>query len=395
MPIAPSDFGKSWRLADGRSLLLRNARVEEAPAIRQLYISQYGDRYTLSEVMDPDKTLEVLTSPDWHWILAECEGTLVASLIFGMERIHRLGKALGGVVLPEMRGHKVMRVMLEEGLGLHLREGGPMDVVYAVVRTFISLSFHHDLAQLGFVDTGIFPNVRKVAQYETHGLKVLLAPHCKRIRRTTPMLIPQLQDLYEIVRSRLGLERANIIGWKPSTPTQDRVVLSPLLEAETPARRKFLHQTTRRQVFNFFPLHGPDLILIDASRQVRAFLSFQAKDGHATILGFTPGPYARDVVLNSVTDYCEQMGCVYLELLVPAYEPRLQAEAYQAGFLPCAYFPAAYRGSDGLRHDYVIWSKTYVPLHFRGLRLTEEAKPYLLEFFKLYTSSLWEDLMES
>ena len=395
MPIAPVDFGKSWRLADGRSILLRNARPDEAESIRELYTSQYGDRYTLAEVMDQDKNQEVLTSPDWHWILAECEGRLVASLIFGLEPIHRLGKALGGVVLPDMRGSKVMRVMLEEGLRLHLREGGPMDVVYAVVRTFISLNFHHDLAQLGFVDTGIFPNVRKVAEYETHGLKVMLAPHCKAIRRRTPLLIPQLQDLYAIVRARLDLERAQIIPWTPSRPNPDRVVLSPLYEAATPARRKFLHQTTRNQVFNFFPLHGPDMVLVDASRKVRVFLSYAAKDGHATILGLTPGPYPRDVVLNSVTDYCEQMGCVYLELLLPAYEPRLQAEAYQCGFLPCGYFPAAYRGPDGLRHDYVVCSKTYIPLHFRGLRLTEEAKPFLLEFFKLYTSSLWEDLMDA
>jgi len=395
MPIAPVDFGKSWRLADGRSIALRNARPDEADAIRELYTSQYGDRYTLAEVMDGDKNEEVLSSPDWHWILAECEGRLVASLIFGLEPIHRLGKALGGVVLPDMRGSKVMRVMLEEGLRLHLREGGPMDVVYAVVRTFISLNFHHDLAQLGFVDTGIFPNVRKVAEYETHGLKVMLAPHCKEIRRRTPLLIPQLQDLYGIVRARLDLEPAQIIPWNPSRPNPDRVVLSPLYEAATAGRRKFLHQTTRNQVFNFFPLHGPDMVLVDASRQIRVFLSYAAKDGHATILGLTPGPYPRDVVLNSVTDYCEQMGCVYLELLVPAYEPRLQAEALQAGFLPCGYFPAAYRGSDGLRHDYVVCSKTYIPLHFRGLRLTEEAKPFLLEFFKLYTSSLWEDLMDA
>ena len=395
MPIAPVDFGKSWRLADGRVICLRNARPDEAGAIRELYTSQYGDRYTLAEVMDQDKNQEVLCSEDWHWILAECEGRLVASLLFGLEPIHRLGKALGGVVRPEMRGSKVMRVMLEEGLGLHLREGGPMDVVYAVVRTFISLNFHHDLAQLGFVDTGIFPNVRKVAEYETHGLKVMLAPHCKGIRRRTPLLIPQLADLYGIVRARLDLEPAQVIPWSPRPANPDRVVLSPLYEAASSGRRKFLHQTTRRQVFNFFPLHGPDLILVDSSRQVRVFLSYAPKDGHATILGLTPGPYARDVVLNSVTDYCEQMGCVYLELLVPAYEPRLQAEAYQAGFLPCGYFPAAYRGPDGLRHDYVVWSKTYIPLHFRGLRLTEEAKPFLLEFFKLYTSSLWEDLMDA
>lgn len=395
MPIAPADFEKLWTLSDGRRIVLRNARPDESDAIRALYTSQYGDRYTLAEVMDPEKNREVLSSPDWHWILAECEGQLVASLLFGMERVHRLGKALGGVVLPEMRGHKVMRVMLEEGLRLHLRPGGPMDLMYAVVRTFVSLSFHHDLAQLGFVDTGIFPNVRKVAQYETHSLKVLLAPQAKERRRRCPVLIPQVADLYRIIRSRLDLEPATIVPWKPGPIPTDRVQLSPLLEASTKSRRKFLHHTTRGQLYNFFPLHGPDLILVDSSRKVRVFLSHQAKDGHATILGMTTGPYPRSTVLNSVADYCEQIGCIYLELLTPAYEPWLQAEAYQAGFLPCGYFPAAYRGPDGLRHDFVVTSKTYVPLHFRGLKLTEESKPFLLEFFKLYTESLWEDLIDA
>lgn len=395
MSLAPSDFGKAWTLPDGRRITLRNARADESQAIRALYVSQYGDRYTLSEVMDPAKHAEVLGSPDWHWILAECDGQLVASLLFGLERSHRLGKALGGVVLPEMRGHKVMRVMLEEGLRLHLRESGPMDLVYAVVRTFISRSFHHDLSQLGFVDTGIFPNVRRVAQYETHGLKVLLSPQAYDRRRMGPLLIPHVADLYRIVRARLGLEAASIVPWRPAPVSADRVQLFPLVEASTAARRKFLHQTSRDQVYNFFPLHGPDLILVDSSREVRVFLSHQAKDGHATILGMRPGPYPRSTVLNSVTDYCEQIGCVYLELLVSAYEPWLQAEAYQAGFLPCGYFPAAYCGPDGLRHDYVVTSKTYVPLHFRGLKLTEDSKPLLLEFFKLYTSSLWEDLMDA
>lgn len=395
MQIAPPDFSKGWRLSDGRGIVMRTARPEEAESIRHLYTSQYGDRYTLAEVMDPEKNHEVLHSPDWHWILAECEGQLVASLLFGMERVHRLGKALGGVVVPEMRGHKVMRLMLEEGLRLHLREGGPMDLIYAVVRTFVSLSFHHDLTQLGFVDTGIFPNVRKVAHYETHGLKVLLSPQGKNSRRTTPLLIPPIRDLYEIVRARLKLEPSRVIDWYSSPPSNQRVPLAPLSEAATPARRRFLHQTTRGQVFNFFPLHGPDLILVDPSRKVRVFLSYQTKDGHATILGLTPGPYPRDVVLNSVADYCEQLGCVYLELLVSAYEPQLQAEACVSGFLPCGYFPAAYRGSDGLRHDYIITSKTFVPLHFRGLKLSEDSKPFLLEFFKLYTSSLWEALMDA
>ena len=73
----------------------------------------------------------------------------------------------------------------------------------------------------------------------------------------------------------------------------------------------------------------------------------------------------------SVSDYCAERGGVYLELLTSAYDPRLQAAAYLAGFLPCGYFLAAARDHySGRREDIVVTSKTFVPLHFAGLRLT-------------------------
>ncbi|CAN0124711.1 unnamed protein product, partial [Phaeothamnion confervicola] len=382
-------------LDDGKPVTIRNAVPEELDRIRQLYTNTYGDRYTLAEIMHPPTAREVVRSPDWHWMLAECEGELVASLLFGMERRHRLGKALGGVVSPTLRGNKLLRHMVALGLEVHLREEGLVDLVYAVVRTFVSLNFHHDLSELGFVDTGIFPNVRKVAAYETHGFKVCLGPRGRRFRRFNPLLIPELQTLYEIVSSRLALDPPTIIPMDRQKLTEERVKLTPLDENLSPQRLKFLHQTTKDLVYNFFPLHGPDLILTDSTRQTRVFLSYQSRDGHATILGFNPGPYDRAQVLMSIADYCENLGCVYLELLVSAYQPQMQAQCYRAGFLPCAYFPAAFLGPDGLRHDYIVTSKTFVPLHFRGLKLTDEVKPYLLEFFKNYTSSLWEDLIDA
>ena len=395
MRLAPENFTHHYRLDDDRTVLIRNARPEELEQIRQLYVDTYGDRYTLPEIMDPHTAQEVVRSPDWHWMLAEIDGTLVASLLFGMERRHRLGKALGGVVSPTLRGNKLLRHMVALGLEHHLREEGLVDLVYAVVRTFVSLNFHHDLASLGFVDTGIFPNVRKVAAYETHGFKVCLGARARRLRRYNPLLIPSIQTLYQIVRSRLSLEPPIIVPIERQRLPEERVELIPLDESLTPQRQKFLHQTSRGQVYSFFPLHGPDLILVDPTRQVRVFLSYQNIDGHATILGFTPGPYDPGQVLLSVADYCENLGCVYLELLVSAFQPLFQAQAFRAGFLPCAYFPAAFLGPDGLRHDYIVTSKTFVPLHFRGLKLTDEVKPYLLEFFKNYTSSLWEDLIDA
>lgn len=386
---------QEWSLPNGQTVRMRPAHLADLDTVRGLYFTTYGDRYGLAEVADPEETRRALSSERVVWLLAECEGVVAASLIIAIAPENRLGKSFGGIVHPDFRGQKIMEGMLKRALEHLMVEGGPFDLIYAVVRTFISLDFHNDLKKLGFVDVGIFPNVRKVQRYETHGLKVCLGEEALAKRRRTPRLIPQAHTLYEIVRSRLGLESNRIVPVRLPPLSTQRVELNVRTDAQDLDKIQFLHSTTRNLVYDFFPLHHPNLILADQTSKTRVFLNFQPRDGHATVVGMTSDENERVAVLNSVGDQCEATGVVYLELLVSAYEPELQAQAYQAGFLPCAYFPAARLNKQGEREDYLVTSKTFVPLHFRGLRLTEEAKPFLLEFFKLYTSSLWEELMDA
>jgi hypothetical protein len=382
---------------------MRRARLEDRPALRRLYIAQYGDRYALPEVVDDERSEEVLTGDNWVWLLAEAKGQIVASLIFGWDPVHRLGKSFAGVVYADKRGNKTMHRMLREGLDRLLVHGETFELVYAVVRTFVPVSFHRDLASLGFHDVGVFPNVRKVLQYETHGLKVVLGPLALQKRRRSPHLIPPIEGIYNITRSQFDLEPARIDQSAISDIRQAvdlRVELRPVAEAGvdgvTKARIEMLRRSSRDLKFGFFPLHEPNQILSDPTGQVRVFLSHTPTDGHSSVLGVDPGPYDPVSVLLSVSEYCAERGGVYLELLTSAYDPRLQAAAYLAGFLPCGYFVAAARDHyTGRREDIVVSSKTFVPLHFAGLRLTETSKPYLLEFFKVYTNKLWEELNDA
>jgi hypothetical protein len=384
-------------------VLMRRARLEDRPALRRLYIAQYGDRYALPEVVDDERSEEVLTGDNWVWLLAEAKGQIVASLIFGWDPVHRLGKSFAGVVYADKRGNKTMHRMLREGLDRLLVHGETFELVYAVVRTFVPVSFHRDLASLGFHDVGVFPNVRKVLQYETHGLKVVLGPLALQKRRRSPHLIPPIEGIYNITRSQFDLEPARIDQSAISDIRQAvdlRVELRPVAEAGvdgvTKARIEMLRRSSRDLKFGFFPLHEPNQILSDPTGQVRVFLSHTPTDGHSSVLGVDPGPYDPVSVLLSVSEYCAERGGVYLELLTSAYDPRLQAAAYLAGFLPCGYFVAAARDHyTGRREDIVVSSKTFVPLHFAGLRLTETSKPYLLEFFKVYTNKLWEELNDA
>lgn len=382
---------------------MRPARLSDLSALRELYLETYGDRYALPEVVDDRRSQEVIDGDDWLWLVAESEGRVVASLIFGWEAEHRLGKSFGGVVAADQRGQKTMQHMLQEGLEGLLVRGKTFDLAYAVVRTFVTPAFHQDLTDLGFLDVGVFPNVRKVRHYETHGLKVCLGPHALERRRTQPVLLSQIESLYNITRSKFNLEPARLDRTsvdKVRGGVDLRVELAPVaevgVEGMTRERIRMLRRSSRGLKFGFFPLHEPNQILSDPTGQVRVFLSHQPTDGHSSILGVDPGPYDPVSVLLSVADYCEERGAVYLELLVSAYQPELQAAAYLAEFLPCAYFVAArLNHQTGQREDVVVTSRTFVPLHFRGLRLSDTSKPYLLEFFKLYSARLWEELMDA
>ncbi len=403
MPASLPDLTVEWTSDDGVPILMRRARMEDRPALRALYAAQYGDRYALPEVVDDERSAEVLTGDNWVWLLAETGGQVIASLIFGWDPVHSIGKSFAGVVGSGKRGNKTMHRMLREGLDRLLVHGETFELVYAVVRSFVPLSFHRDLASLGFTDVGVFPNVRKVLQYETHGLKVILGPNALERRRKEPLLIPQLEGIYNITRERFGLEPARLDRGavpKVKQAVDLRVELRPVAAAGTDgvtkSRIEMLRRSSRDLKFGFFPLHEPNQILSDPTGKVRVFLSHTPTDGHSSILGFDPGPYDPVSVLQSVSDYCAERGGVYLELLCSAYEPELQAAAYLAGFLPCAYFLSASRNYyTSEREDIVVTSKTFVPLHFAGLRLTETAKPYLLEFYKVYTGRLWEELNDA
>ena len=397
------DLNAEWTYEDGTVVTMRRARPEDRDALRALYIAQYGDRYALPEVVDDERSLEVMNGDNWVWLLAESRGRITASLIFGWDPVHRIGKSFAGVVGAEQRGHKTMQRMLREGLDRLLVHSETFELVYAVVRSFVPPSFHRDLYDLGFRDVGVFPNVRKVLQYETHGLKVMVGPTTLEKRRKTPRLIPQMEGIYDITRERFGLEPALLDEQAVASVKSGvdlRVELRPMAEAGrdgvTKARIEMLRRSSRDLRYGFFPLHEPNQILCDPTGKVRVFLSHTPTDGHSSILGFDPGPYDPVSVLLSVSDYCSERGGVYLELLVSAYDPGLQAAAYLAGFLPCAYFLAASRDHySGRREDIVVTSKTFVPLHFAGLRLTATAKPYLLEFFQVYTGRLWEELNDA
>ncbi|MGM9998871.1 MAG: hypothetical protein ACI38Q_05715 [Candidatus Bruticola sp.] len=385
-------------LDDKRSVTIRRGQIEDQENIKKLYTDVYGNSYTIPEIANADKMAQALNDKNnYLWIVGQHGDRLVGSVIFSVDPYHHLGKAFSGVIAADFRGCRLIYTMMKCAHNSLLREGGPCTMIYAMVRTFVSPNFHKHLKELGYMDTGIFPNVRRVRDYETHSFKICLGPDAFKNRRPLPRIYNQVHTMYRLVDRQLNLGPAIMRSVDLPPCTEPLIKLAPAAPEDYPqgieAEREKLRQAGALQ-FGFCPLLEPNTMLINPEKTIRVFLNFQPIDGHATMVGLETGNHDMVCLLESVAAACEKMEAKYLEVLASAYDPIIQAQLWQAYFIPSAWFPAA-NLDNGQRLDYMFASRSFVPLHFKGLKLTEDCKPYLLEFFKLYTSRLWEELVNA
>lgn len=393
------------KLVSGEELLVRHADDKEMDDLKKLYFDVYGGRYTLPEVTNRDKMKWVLNDPNYLWLVACDKEQLVGAVIFVVDRKHRVGKSLAGVIRPQYEGKHIMLSLMRKGLNHLMDEKKLCDLQYAVVRT-VSVAPQKMLTRLGFVGLGIFPNVRRIRGYETHGLAALFKPVSLAARKRTPVLIPPVEQIFKVTSSMLRLGKAKIKNKiaKSSLKDVQKNVKGNDLSSEVEfliERSKELEweyyrlRDTGKLNAEFFPFHYPNVKLYTRDQKTEVFLNFQEIDGHADLLGIKTDRWDLANLLCRVGDYAESLGVKYLEMLVSAYDPELQWSAYKANFLPCAYFPAFKMGEGGERLDYVVMFRSFVPLTFGGLKLTDKTKPYLVAFYKIYTKRLMEQIEET
>lgn len=390
------NLDEKLKVTDDIEVTLRVAREEDMNDIKSLYYVVYGGTYTLPEVNDTDKMKWAINDPNYLWLLNEHQGTLVGSVMFVVDSPNMIGKTFAGVVHPSFRGNKMMVKTIARGIQYLTEEKNACDLIYAVVRTFISIRFHKDLQELGFIDTGIFPNVRKLKRYETHGLKVYYKPGVLLKRKKNPVLTPESNMVYEIIRDTLELEMARVEQVRVEKRKARGDKLKLLIERSPDIEWEYYKARDNGElIFSFYPLHYPQVKLYTKDLSTVAYIHHHEIDGYGCLMGIKTDQDDLFNVLTVICEYCESMGVGYLEMLLPARDPQFQRIAYEAHFLPCAYFPAARMESDGSRLDYIVTSSTFVPPNFKGLKLTEYSKSYLQTYYKLYTQRLWEDLEDA
>ena len=355
-------------LEDGRPIVVRRAAVADSQAIFELYDSLYQGQYTLDIVNHDDVRESALSDQDFVWLVNEFDGRIIGSVVFEVDRPHRNGKVFAAVVHPEFRRHDLMYQTISLGLEVLMHRDRTIDVLYATTRT-ASIGPSKLLKKLGFVSLGIFPNVHRLADYETHGLNAVFHPDAFANRKRLPRLIPEVEGFYRIIRQTFHLEPSEIV---PSREAP-RLRITRGAGAATGLAQA---RATGRLLFDFFPFHVPNFLFQTDDQRIQAFVNYEGKDGHGVVVGLMcPADELRSV-LSGVFEAARRIGVEYLETLVDAYEPDYQRAALQAGFLPCGYFPCVQQ-RDGERCDYLVFARTTLPLNFSNVQMTPRDRQFL------------------
>ncbi|MCM2268304.1 MAG: GNAT family N-acetyltransferase [Elusimicrobiales bacterium] len=379
--------------AEGRpDVVIRLAKVQDMRRIQMLYAEVYGGTYSVPIVTDKEKMRRAIEDDEYYWLVAECQGRVVGSLVYALDLYYRNSKAFGAVVSQEFRKLDLAYTMMKLVLDDITHNKDLVDLVYATTRT-ANYAPQKLTESLGFIKLGIFPNTHKVQDNETHCLTGYFTERALQRRRQRPRIIPEVEPFYDIVRRQISLDRPQIKNVQGDY--SDHKTKIPLLNFEAITAPEFVkhrwRKTKSKSFFEhiFMPFHEPNLILITPDQGTEVFLTFNQKDKYSVLVGGVTDQKSFAVVMESVAQKVSQMDMAYVEVIIDAYSPAIQRDALDARFIPSAYFPCAKR-MGGKRYDCIVFSRTFDILDFRNVKIISLYKNFLKEYLKLWRENYIE-----
>lgn len=373
-------------------IIVRLAKVQDMRRIQMLYAEVYGAAYPIPIIMDKEKMRHAIEDNEYYWLVAECQGRIIGSLVYALDLFYRNSKAFGAVVSQEFRKHNLAFMMMKLVLDDITVNKDLVDLVYATTRT-ANHAPQRLTESLGFIKLGIFPNTHKVHDNETHCLTAYLTEGALQRRRKIPRIIPEVEAFYEIVRKQIKLEPAQIKNVKGEYSDHKQKI--PLLNFEAVTAPEFVKNRYKKAKHTSFfehivmPFHEPNLLLITPDQGTEVYLTYSQKDKYSVIVGGMTNEKSFAVVLESVARKVSDMDMAYVEVIIEAYSPAIQRDALDARFIPSAYFPCAKR-MGGKRYDCIVFSRTFDVLDFRNVKIISLYKNFLREYLKLWRENYIE-----
>ncbi|MBU2574849.1 MAG: hypothetical protein KKH28_12310 [Elusimicrobia bacterium] len=337
---------------------------------------------------NPQKILEEMQSENSILFAAEKGKDLVAVIFVLSERNHGLCKIYRMYADAGAEGaREILKKLLLFAMD-HLQNSAfRPDVLYTTTRT-LTLKQQEFTLDLGFKLLGIFPNVPGQAPSGFNGLTARYFNNALADKRYTDFsLHPAIAPFYEITRKECGLGKLPVSP--PAAPAEDRNRTTlPVLEAlQAPgfvARRFDMLKERKFLSINFYPFQKPNILITSPDQGIEMFVKAVQEPRFAAIVA-----EKLDVAVDPVQLYkavaliLRGLNISYIEVINDAADAAGINDILNAGYLPCAYFPALKRQGNA-RRDFVIFSKSFERIFqpFSG-DVNETYKQYLKAYLSL------------
>jgi hypothetical protein len=241
---------------------------------------------------------------------------------------------------------------------------------------------------MGFKKLGIFPNVHKTFDYETHALAGLFLPHAFEKRYQDFEHHPKVYEIFKLAQKECELPPMKCaMRWQQKKYDGDVQKLE-VINAPEFVKYRFDNHTKGECIdFAFYPFAVPNVLITSPDSNIELFLRINEMDKSCVIIGCK---IDREVSLTKlflkVGSMLRDLGVRYVEMITRANRLNIIEKIIQAKFIPCGYVPAL-QESEGIRYDYVVFSRSFEILDFNNIQLTGVNEQYLDEYVKT-----WEEI---
>jgi len=379
-------------------LVIDRARKEDIDEIMGLYFQAYGADYPLEIGTNEQVMQQALDSPEiYHWYVIRdtFRNTLAASGIVELDLNLKIGKVTGVTVGRNYQGRGIANRLIGHAIN-QVFQTSDINSLYATSRTVV-LSSQSMLIKNGFIPLGIFPNARKIKTYETLTLMGKFRSGILTNRTPVERIPKELAPLAQVVEKYIGTplykEIAEtlppVIG-ELSKPNEEILSGQKELDFEFITAPNFV-QKRFKEFFGsnsaevFYPFHYPNLIIAESSSGLEMFACFTKKDHYCVIMGANKDIKLLGAGIKQMIFNMQEHGIYYLELLIRLDNYNSLVYLLDNLFIPSAIYPAM-REVSGEMYDYVLMTRTLVPLDFTDIK----AHPDLIPYFKNYTEQ-WSE----
>jgi len=364
---------------------IRRAINHDLASIIELYSEVYDGTYPDQSFSDIYLLKESILK-DFLFVAFD-KDKVIACIKILYDPKNKIAKAGAAVVAEAYRGHNLTQELISHGIDVLKHSESGLEVLYAVTRT-VNQSAQTLTENLGFKKLGIFPNVHKTNENETHALAAMYFGDALEKRYKDFDQHPKVMGHYKLAQKELNLETR-----QENNDFDKKNYDKPSRNMEIINAKNFVNYRKNKLIeaqeidFAFFPFHTPTHLITNEDQTNEVFCYINKIDNYCVITGIK---IDREVdladLLGKVSGLLRNIGVRYVELLVRANRLNVIEKFLKAKFIPSGYFPS-FQLENKTRYDYVVFSKSFEILDFNNINPKGLNKEFLKEYIRL-----WEEI---